>query len=453
MTIIFQLIAGLIILGVLVLIHELGHFLIAKLCRIRVLAFSIGFGKRLFSFHKGGTEYRICAFPFGGYVHMAGEYPEDQSDSLRDTEGDTKGDDFLSKPVYQRAAVAIAGPAANIITAFIFIALSFTIGVDTPYYLEDTTIGWVETESAGDKAGLKPGDRITSIDGKEISSWKEINQLFQILREVYLIEYERDNSQGNTTLRIEPEDGEKLDPSGGIYPAMPPVVGSISPDSPAEKAGLAKRDSIIGIDSVPVHSWYQVSAEIGSWDSTKAPITLALIREGDEKSLRVEPEYSSEYSRYLLGISAAKPKSHLVSYPVGESLQKAFGKCIEYSKLIFITLERLITGHVSHKQMAGPVGIIQVSGVVAASGISKLLNFMGLIGINLAIINLFPLIITDGGVLLFLLIELIRGKPLERRIQLIINRVAISFFISLFILITINDLIRIPELLKISGGP
>jgi len=443
MAILLQVIIGLVILGILVVIHELGHFLMAKACHIRVLAFSVGFGRPLFKKTIGETEYRISAIPFGGYVHMAGEQPE---------EGAKIGPgDFNAKPTWQRALVAASGPFANFFFAMVFLMAAFLIGIDSPIYLKRPVIGAVTPGSASDRAGLRAGDSIVAINAAPVKSWEDVQSALSSQAPGYSVAFVRGQREESTALSMPKISGGGLpkEPAGGLLPAYPPIVGSVGEGSPAQKAGLLAGDTIVSINGRSIYSWPQLSEMVLRYDSLSRGLTVVLKRSGSLVSEKIVPEYKSDAKRYLIGIAPKTPPSVRISYGLPAAMAKTFRKTADYTTMIFDVVAKLVSKQVPVQQLAGPVGIVQMSGIVAMGGISAILDFMALIGINLAVLNVFPLVITDGGLLLFLLIETIRRKPLPVKTQMLINRIAISFFITLFLFVTYNDIMRIPALLKL----
>ncbi|MBD3345764.1 MAG: RIP metalloprotease RseP [Chitinivibrionales bacterium] len=433
---------GLIILGILVFVHELGHFLMAKWCGIRVLAFSLGFGKAFFKKKVGETEYRISMIPFGGYVHMAGEHPED------DGEGDPA--EFNAKPIWQRAAVAFSGPFANVLFSFFLVWLVFIVGVEHPVYLDKPDVGWVSDGSPAAETGIQSGDKIISMDGNTIKSWNNIDDMFARQENDYALTLKRNDSTLTRTLRMPPVKGSDIPeyPSGGLLPAAPAKIGQVSPGSPADKAGFKSGDRVVKINGETIHSWYHLSELISKYDSENGPMEFVVQRNDSLKALTVIPEFDKQEERYLVGIGMGNIETRTIRYSALSAVPKALEKCWEYATMIYTMVRKLVLREVSVRQLAGPVGIVQMSGAIALAGLIPIMNFMALIGINLAILNLLPLIITDGGLLLFLAIEGIRGKPLSLKSQLLINRIALAAFIVLFMLVTLNDISRIPDLFR-----
>jgi regulator of sigma E protease len=239
-------------------------------------------------------------------------------------------------------------------------------------------------------------------------------------------------------------------PAAGLFPPLPAVIGSLNIHSPAEKAGFKNHDMVVSISDKPILSWFQLSDIIVHYNPSAGALRFAVRRGDSLVSIAVVPEFNKEAKRYLIGAAVATPRTEKTRFsPIG-AIAQTLHKSWEYTIMIFDVIGKLVSKQVSPQQLAGPVGIVQMSGVMAMGGLSAILDFMALIGINLAVLNLMPLVITDGGLLLFLLIEAVRRKPLSLHYQMIINRIAIAFFISLFIYVTINDIVRIPELLRLA---
>lgn len=436
---------GVVVLGILVFIHELGHFLVAKWCGIRVLAFSLGFGTPILKKTYKGTEYRISAIPFGGYVKMAGENPEEEKNGAKD--------EFTSKPVWQRALVAAAGPIANFLAAMAMLWFMFVYGVEEPEYLEHPLIGAVGEQSIAETAGLKAGDSILTINNKSIRNWKDIISSFAMMDKEYSIAYIREGQIGTANLTMKKSDDLiPKDHMGGLMPPLPAIVKATSDGSPAQKAGILSHDTIVEINGKHIISWDQVLQVVKNYDTVaKAPLSLVVARGGSKVSLEATPLYNNTEKRFIIGIMVDEGKKRIVKYPVGVAFSKGIEKSWEYTTMIFDVIKKLVSQQVSAKQLAGPVGIIPMSGGMMLQGLSPILDFMGLIGINLAVLNLMPLIITDGGMLLFLLFEAVRRKPLSLKTQMLLNKIAIAFFLMLFLYVTFNDVSRLPEYFRIFG--
>jgi len=436
-------IIGLLVLSVLVFVHELGHFVAAKSCKIRVLAFAVGFGKTLVKWKRGDTEYRVNAIPFGGYVQMAGEGPTQERSGAND--------EYTSKPIWQRAVVALAGPVANLIFAFLTLWAAFVYGIDRPAFLDSAKVGVVLKDSPAAEAGFLAGDSIVSINGAPVSTWEQVDtHLSQQLASGYKIGLLRDGSPLELMLRVE-RTGAHLPKmlSGGLMPArFPPVIGGIKEKSAA--AGLLETgDTILTLKDVHITSFEHFAAMMRDYDPEGEPAASINIKRGAETMhIYVIPAYDSTEGRYLLGIEPMPEPTRIVRYGFFAALGPTMNKTWEYSVMIFDVLGKLTSGKVPASQLAGPLNIIPVSGMMAFQGLSSILNFMALIGINLAVLNLLPLVITDGGLLMFLIIEAIRRKPLSAESQAAVNKVFIFLFLALFLFVTFNDVQRLPELFK-----
>ena len=396
-----QFVIGIFILGILVLIHEAGHFLVAKACGIRVLSFSIGFGNVLLKKTIGDTEYRISAIPFGGYVHMKGEHPDDQQEG--------SDDEFTSKPVWVRAAVALAGPTANILSSVVFLWLLFILGEERPLYLDSTIVGAVDKNSVAAEAGIKPGDSITSINSQKVSTWEDIQYTFALQDKSYEIDYARKGVEKKAVLKQKKDTEKSLKQyTFGLSSSYPPIVGAISPGTAAEKYDLRPNDRILAIDNVTIFSWFQLTDIISHHDTLLGNLQLVIERGDSVVILSARPVYNEKEKRYIFGFGIGKAPFRIIKYSPTSAIPRTLEKAWEYTTMIFDILPKIprilvkmVTRPTTPQGISGPVGIIHISGLVAFGGLAALLNFMALIGINLGVLNLFPLIITDGGVLFF----------------------------------------------------
>ena len=451
---------GVLVLSILVFVHELGHFIAAKACKFKVLAFAIGFGRPLFKYKRGDTEYRINSIPFGGYVAMEGSAPEEEEGGA---DGDKKGGESVaakpkedivgagdtSKPIWQRAVVALAGPVANFIFALVTLWVAFVYGVDRPAFMDSTKIGVVINKSAGHEAGFLAGDSILSINGEKVNTWEQVQTMMAQQLGDYNITVARDGEILEKNLHIE-KSGARMpkDPTGGLIPArFPPVIGRVMPDGSAQNV-LEAGDSIISINGVNVFSFDQFAFIMMDYDPQSGPVQIAIVRGGEPIDLELTPKFDSTRNRYLLGIEPAPEPTKFVSYGPIAALGPTMTKSWEYTTMIFDVLGKLFSGKVSANQLAGPLNIIPISGLMAFQGFSSILNFMALIGINLAVLNLMPLVITDGGLLMFLGIEAVRRKPLSVKVQLLINKIFIMLFLALFLFVSYNDILRLPDFVR-----
>ncbi len=446
---------GLVGLSFLVTIHELGHFLVAKWNNVKVNTFSIGFGKKLLKYKKGETEYCISAIPFGGYVAMAGENP----DSFKD--GRVPGDrDFTGKSVGARAAIAFAGPFINIVFAFVLLMILYMVGVQEPVNKE-LVIGFVGKGSPAEVAGILPGDTIAAMNGKETQGWDDFREQIGVSLGAN-VELEIHRGGEPVVLTVVPEEliVPARDSSGsetkmgigdiGVFPQNRVIVRDAPfAGSAAEKAGIQALDTLFEINGQHIGRYEDVVRIIDGSQGEEVKVTV--IRSGDTLTLPMKASYNEETKRYMVGI----PLGYVLfreMHEVRRGPVDAFVKTCETSKKmalsIFRYFGRLFKGQVKVDAFSGPVSIVAVMGNVWMSGFQEFLMLLALISINLGVMNLLPLAITDGGLLMFPGIEKLRGKPLSTKTQTIIQNVAAAFFISFFVFITILDFGKLSLFLK-----
>ncbi len=435
-SLLYQLPVGLLGLSLMVFVHEFGHFSAAKWCGVRVHTFSIGFGKKLVRLKRGDTEYCLSAIPFGGYVAMAGESPDEG--------GYGNTDEFRMQPVPLRLLIAVAGPAANLLFAVLILFVLYLSGVQEPKYA--MIVGEVVKGSAAEQAGVRPGDEILAFDGKAVHDWETFVQdaAMQGGRSEPLLL--RRGGQ-DTTLSLTP----KMDPRFGV--ALTGILGEwevqvhkVMPNMPAGANGMREGDIIESVDGEKVPS---SSALVDMVNGSKGrPLHFELRRGAKELALVFAPALNADSHRYLIGIYPANIiPTHLVKRGVIASARASFVKTWENATLVFRTFAGLLTGQVKLKALSGPIGIVQMIAGSLRQSLQTFFEFMSLLNTNLGVLNLLPLAITDGGLILLLLIEAVRRKPLSLRTQGLINRLGLSFFVALFLFVTFHDILRIPWLL------
>jgi regulator of sigma E protease len=442
----FQIILGLLGLSLLVFVHELGHFLAAKFCGVRVLAFSIGFGKKLLKVSRNGTVYCISAIPFGGYVSMAGENPE--------TVRENKPDDFHVQPIWKRTLIAFAGPMFNVVFAYFLLTGIYMLGNPEPIS-DKLVVGIVEPESAAEEAGIASGDTIFTIDGKKAEGWDKLREEMGISigRSIAL---EIGTKEGRRNVAVIPRELGNLGiGTAGIHPRHRIFVAAEPlEDSPASRAGIKQNDTILSVNGYAM-GYYQNMIDIIS-ASKGQEVEVVFSRAGedgkiDTLSKTVTPVWNAEAERYLIGIQmglAQFDELRVVPQPLGTALVMAAQRSYIMGTAVFRYISRIIKGEVKLRAMSGPVGIVQVIGLVWLENLQKAVFLLALISINLGVMNLLPLAITDGGVILLLFVEKLRGKPISQKNQARIQQVALAFFITLFVYITFIDLSRGSMLMK-----
>jgi len=430
----------LIMLGVLITIHELGHFLFAKLFGVKVEVFSIGFGKPIFRWKGKETVYQIALIPLGGYVKMYGE--DSMTEPIQGETEKNKQDprSFSAKPRWQKILIAFAGPLFNIIFAIFAFTLAYTIGIKEPMYLnQPVVVGYVEKGSIAEKAGIKPFDKIVAVDNEPVKNWKDFTlKLGLKAGQIVDLKIIRDNKPLHISLKV-PDNIEKV--SIGIAPLIKPVIGKIIPGSPAEKAGLKPGDIIVAVNGKAVRSWYEF-VDIISHLNSPDPITLMIKRNGRIITLKVKPEFNKQLNKYIIGISP-KLDTKLVKYPPVEAFKKALEKTKELTIAIWDVVKGLVTGEVSFKTLGGPIAIAKFSGDALASGISTYLFAMAFISLQLGYLNLLPIPVLDGGLIALLLIESIIRRPLPEKAKEYLAYIGFAILGTLMIFVIFNDILRV----------
>lgn len=423
-------IAVVFVLGLMVLIHEWGHFVVAKSLGVTVKVFSLGFGKRLFGFEKNGTDYRISALPFGGYVKMAGDNP---------LEGNT-GDpgEFNNHSRFHRFLIAIAGPAVNILFAILLLGVYYSFHFERPI---PPVVGVLEQNSPAQKAGLESGDKIKGIEGKQDPSWEDIIAAIALSpNEPVNMKVERGGELQD--IRFSPKI-ETPDQTGslGFEPALPMVVTALTADYPAEKAGIQLGDTIRSVDKQPVFS---VGALLRTLQTSEGkPVEITLLRNGQPLTLTVQPKKNEVNGKPLYQIGLVSNPFEVVKLPVGEAFAQSWSENSQNAQLIVQLVKKMIQRKVSMKAMSGPVGIAQLSGQVAQEpGLNNKLRFLSLISINLGVMNLFPIPILDGGVILLLLIEGVMRREISLNLKERIYQASFVFLVLFAMIVVFNDIAK-----------
>ena len=420
-------------LGVMVLVHEWGHFVIARLFGVRVEVFSIGFGPRLFGFKRGPTDYRLSALPLGGYVRMAGDNPAEER------RGDP--DEFLSKPRWQRVLIALAGPTTNFLMAVVLTAALFMHGGEQPSYADKpVVVAGVVKDSPAQKAGIQAGDHIVSFAGVKDPTWDRLALELALSAPGHSepVTIERNDQLITTSVESEPQPFTVIG-----YPAEPVIVGSVAHGLPAEKAGLKEGDVIVAASGQKLMAPSQFSEIVQQ--SAGNPMTLEILRDGQPQTLQLRPIWGDPgdgMPRWQIGITF-----RFVTSPRRYSGPQALVKATQFhivlaNKLIYLVGE-LFTGRVSLKQVQGPLGIVQESSRAAKRGFGDLISLMALVSLNLAILNLLPIPILDGGHILMLAIEGLLRRDLSLKIKERFVTVGMVFLLLVFLIVMYNDVLRL----------
>jgi regulator of sigma E protease len=352
----YNVIAAIIVLGVLIFVHELGHFLVAKWSGVRVLVFSLGFGPRVFGVRRGDTEYRLSAIPLGGYVKMLGEGPGSGFCPLPPADEPYS---FAAKRPWQRLLIVFAGPATNIIFAALVFAVVHVAGVP----VLNTLVGEVDPQYPAFAAGVRAGDRVVAVDGKPVADWEALSTAIK-------------ESHGRALAVVIDRKGERLEVT--VVPAK----------------------------------------------------------------IETENIFGETVVTYIIGITAAG-ETDIRRLPPGRALLRGVMETWEVARLTIVGFIKLIARVIPAKTLGGPIMIAQMAGQQAKAGLLNLIYFMGIISVNLGILNLFPVPVLDGGHILFILLEMILGRPLSMRKLEIAQQVGLFILISLMIFVFYNDLTRI----------
>ena len=424
--------AFLFVLGVLVFVHELGHFLAARRVGVRVITFSLGFGPKILKFTRGETEYCVSVVPLGGYVKMAGENPDDPRSG--------QPDEFLSKTKWQRFQILIMGPLMNIVLAVVVLAVVLAQGAHVAAYRDEPpVIGVVVKGSPAERAGLMVGDRILVVNADRVDTWEDM--LMRVATKPNR-DVELSVLRGGQTIIV----GVRPSAEGrfeigtlGVMPANThPIVDSVIEGGPAEKAGLKAKDQIVAINDEPMVFRSQLIAAISKHGGQAVALT---VKRGDN-TFQVTATPAKRGSRGMLDMYLTDRVKTFTPGPL-EAIKLSVDENIQSSGLIFRTLAGLFTGETSVRQLQGPVGIAQLSGESAAEGWISLFSLMAMLSINLGILNLMPIPVLDGGHILILMLEGIARRDFSMRVKE--KMLLAGFVVLMMLMVTViyNDLTRI----------
>jgi regulator of sigma E protease len=433
------LLAFLFVLGVLIFVHELGHFLAARRLGIRVLTFSLGFGPKLLTIRRGDTDYCISAVPLGGYVKMAGENPDDPRAG--------SPDEFLSKTKWQRFQVLIMGPVMNIVLAVVVLAIVLAQGAEVPAYQDEPpVVGAVTQGSPAQKVGIQPGDRIVSVGNRPVKTWEDL----------YMAIGTRPNRDVSVTLvrggqtrevTVHPVARGRYEVGDvGVLPDTAPIVRSlVEPvaDYPAAAAGIKPGDAIMAVNGERIVFPQQLIDAIAK---SGEMVTLTIRRGDREFPVPLTPVHRD--NRAMIGVAPGERTKSFQPSPT-EAVKLSVQKNIESSGLIFRTLGGLFTGETSVRQLQGPVGIAQLSGESAQAGWISLLSLMAMISLNLGILNLMPVPVLDGGHILIMALEGISRRDFSNQVKE--KMLLAGFVVLMMLMVTViyNDLTRISWIEKL----
>lgn len=424
-----------VVLGFLIFIHELGHFTAAKWFGVGAPVFSIGFGKRLVGFERGGTDYRISLLPFGGYVRLMGEDPTDPNS--RNDPGN-----LLAHPRWQRFIISFAGPAVNILAAVLLLTALYKFHYVRPLYEgQPAQIGAVDPSSPAARAGIEPGDLIVRMGNEIRPTWENIEmKVLLTTRESIPLEIRRNGELIRLSLKPRAE-GEGGGGYAGIYPCLSNVAAQVEAGSPASRAGLEPGDQLWAVDGHRTPCFEQISTAIQARRGNAVDLTVE--RKGHFLHFAIQPmkDTAGGETRWIIGVRRRDEMAvrHL-------ALDKAFAasvrKNVSFAVLEYTALKEVLTRQLSARSMAGPVGIAQMSGEAYRAGFADLVGFVAFISLDLAIVNLLPIPVLDGGTILLLIIEGAMQRDLSVRLKELILQAGIFLILIAFVLITYNDIVR-----------
>ncbi|MBI2956119.1 MAG: RIP metalloprotease RseP [Acidobacteria bacterium] len=431
---------AIVLLGLMILVHEWGHFIVCRLLGVRVEIFSIGFGPRLAGWQRGPTDYRVSALPLGGYVKMAGDTPGPERTGAPD--------EFFSKPRWQRVLIVLGGPTMNIVSAVALLTGVFAVRYERPAYLEEpAVIGAVLPDSAAARAGLEPGDRILRLGAAEIPTWeKAVLETVLAPAGPTRLEVERAGAAVQLQLEVPPE--TEQDPWRiGWVPDSRPVVLSVQPGSPAERAGLRPGDILQEMNGEPLYpspsGESAISQRLQGWGGE--PVELTIEREGVEQQVSLTPIYGDhpEGKRWILGLSHG-PRTVRKDLTVPQAFSESVKRNSEITVQMLGLVGRLVTGRASLRGVQGPVGIVHFTGEVGEQGgWLPVINLMALLSLSLGVLNLLPIPVLDGGHILVFSIEGVLRRDLSLRLKERLVQLGFLFLVLVFAVVMYNDIARI----------
>lgn len=415
-------------LGVIIFVHELGHLLMAKAFGVRVDTFSLGFGKRLGGFRRGETDYRVSLVPLGGYVRLGGEDPESRTGDPRE---------FLYKPRWQRVLVYLAGPAMNVVLAILLIAIVFMIGIEVPDLQEiPPVVGTVEAGSSAAVAGLAPGDRIVEVNGRAVARWQEVGFAMMTAPEKPVaLGVERDGRRLDVEVVPRKVPRYEFGDTAGLYPVVLPRISQVLPGGPAEQAGFAIGDEVRAVDGQPVTDPQSFVAHIEQHAGEEVRVE---VRRGTESVvLTVVPRDQGGKGKIGVGVGVFQ------RYGPVRALRESVRYNVNVVRQTLAVLGKIVSRELAAKSaLSGPLEIAALSGAAARSGFKNLLYLMGFISISIAVLNLLPVPILDGGQIAVLLVEGLMRRDLSLRFKERINQVGFVLLVALMVMVLYFDVVK-----------
>ncbi|MFZ0736635.1 MAG: RIP metalloprotease RseP [Candidatus Acidiferrales bacterium] len=433
-SVLIAILSAAVVLGVVILVHEWGHFVAGRFFGVRVVIFSFGYGPRLWGWKRGDTDYRVSALPLGGYVRMAGDNPIEERSGAPD--------EFLSRPRWQRILIYLAGPTMNLVLAVvIFVGLFAVLGSPSPaYFARPVKIAAVPAHSAAEAAGIQAGDLIVKIGDINNPTWeKALVYLNRVTPGTQIpVVIERGGQRIPLTVTAQATDVEKM--IG--YPALPPIVGEVLAGLPAYQAGVQDKDQVLSVNGKEIPTWPMFVDAIKQSDG--AVLHLVLLRDGQKINLDVQPIHGvneAGQSVWQIGAGMFDPVVYQrMSLPA--AAKQGFEYTLIGAEQVMDVVGELITGKVSVKQLQSVVGIARESGQAAKRGPVDFIEWLALISINLGILNLLPIPILDGGNIVMLAVEGALRRDISLAIKERIVQVGLVFLLVIFAIVMYNDVAR-----------
>jgi regulator of sigma E protease len=433
-----SILAFIFVLGVLIFVHELGHFLMARRIGVRVLTFSLGFGPKLLSFRRGDTEYCISAIPLGGYVKMAGETPEDTRTGAPD--------EFLSKSKWQRFQVLVMGPVMNLALAFVVMALVLYQGAQVPTFdQEPPVVGSFAKDSVAKAAGMQVGDRILKVDGRTVDNWDEFSmEIVGKAKRPVTLEVQRDGKA--IDVQMTPAAAGKFEMGDvGVIPIMHPQITGLEKGAPAQEVGLQVGDAVVAADGERDISNLRLIELIKAHEGK--PLILDIKRGGQVQPVTVTPRKIRD--TVIMGATLSQFELRTIEPSLVEAFKMSAVQNWTWSKMIIQTLGGLFTRTTSVKQLMGPVAIADLAGTAADQSWVALFSLMGMISLNLGLLNLMPIPVLDGGHIAILALEGVSRRDFSIKVKEKMLLAGFVLLLMLMVTVIYNDLARIGWISKL----
>ncbi len=434
----------LVTLGVLVTFHEFGHYVVARRCGVKVLRFSVGFGKAIWKrIGRDGTEYQVAMIPLGGYVKMLDAREGDVDPALA-------GQEFTGKPVWQRIAIVSAGPAFNLIFAVLAFWAMFMVGKP-----DMAPLVTAAPQSMAAQAGIRPGDRLLRVDGKPVATWSDSVDVIvnaMLGREPLPMDVRgTDGAERHVVLPLQQLPAgqgldQYLDKLGLKLAPLPAIAATVTEGDPAQVAGIRGGDRLLSVNGQQATD-FESFASLVSSEATKSPtLSVGIERAGQAQTLQVTARWESKEGRpaqWLIGIRPPQPEQALVHYGPLKAMSAALETTWSSTAATFNLIAKTVTGQASTKNLSGVIGIAEAANVSASMGAGWFFSFLAMVSLSLAILNLMPIPVLDGGWLLYYLIELVKGSPVSERVMMAGQFVGLVLIFALMGLAFYNDIHRL----------